>query len=378
MALQTRPYLINEFRAGERPSGDDFRDLVESCLNKTTDGVNVDVEGNLVLLRGVQLGPSNATVNGGLRFAAGQVQACIGGTWLALSTGSGPVSPFQQLTPTTVALPTPQTGVSAGLVGIGPFSAAAGGTLPTYRFEVPLDVNPAAGTGQQVRLGNIVCCNGQGASGLQFAQIAHFGFANDTSFALRQSSNGTTTINAATGRVISFRQNNSSVRMGISTAGNVVIGGESDLAGAPAGSVLQVNGALFVAGTAFKNNGVSAWDNPSDARCKENVRELEAGLEELRKVRPVRYRYNGRAGTPAGLEGVGVLAQEIETVLPETVHRVRAMPDDEPALDDLRVFNAHALTFVLINAVKELAGKVDGLERALAAIRGDDGQGASV
>jgi hypothetical protein len=158
--------------------------------------------------------------------------------------------------------------------------------------------------------------------------------------------------------------------MGISATGNVIVGGESDLTGAGAAI-------LHVAGPAFKNNGVATWDNTSDARCKEDVRDLDAGLAELRKVRPVRFRYNGRGGTPAGLTGVGVLGQEIETVLPETVRRIENAPADEPELDNLRIFSAHALTFVLINAVKELAGKVDMLERALAAAGDKGAKGAT-
>jgi hypothetical protein len=362
MTQQSRSYLINEFRAGERPSGDDFRDLIESCVNKTTDGVSTDTEGNFVLLHGLQLGNSNATVPGGLRFNGGNVQVFTGSSWTSLTAGGA--SPFQQINATAVALPTPL--VSGAQVGIGPFSSAA---LPQYRLDVPLDVNPASGTSQQVRLGNIVCCNGQGASGLQFGQISHLNFANDSSYAVRQSSNGTTTINSATGRVLSFRQNGNSIRMGISTGGNVIIGGESDTAAAN-------NAILQVLGTTYKNNGVSTWDFTSDARCKEDVRDLEAGLAELRKVRPVRYRYNGRGGTPPGLVGVGVLGQEIETVLPETVRRAERAPADDPELDNLRIFNAHALTFVLINAVKELAGKVDALERALAAAGNERAQGA--
>ena len=37
-----------------------------------------------------------------------------------------------------------------------------------------------------------------------------------------------------------------------------------------------------------------------------------------------------------------------------------------PALDDLRVLDSSSLTYVLINAVKELAARVEQLEHALA------------
>jgi hypothetical protein len=80
----------------------------------------------------------------------------------------------------------------------------------------------------------------------------------------------------------------------------------------------------------------------------------------------VRYRYNGRANTQAGLERVGVLGQEIEEIFPETIEKVPASGTSEDTIDDLRVFNPSALTFVLINAIKELAQKVESLEQALA------------
>ena len=95
------------------------------------------------------------------------------------------------------------------------------------------------------------------------------------------------------------------------------------------------------------------------------MRDPELGLAELRQVRPVRFRFNGRAGTTAGQAGVGVLGQEIETIVPETIQRVSVA--DDPELDDMRVLDPSALTYVLINAVKELAVRVEQLEQALAA-----------
>ena len=121
-------------------------------------------------------------------------------------------------------------------------------------------------------------------------------------------------LNAPRNQVVSIRQGGVSVRLGVSAAGNVIVGGESDLAGAPAGAIFQVNGDVF-------KSTPGVW-GASDARVKEDVRDLELGLSELRQVRPVRFRYNGRAGTPAGRASVGVLGQEIETIVPETVQRV--------------------------------------------------------
>jgi len=106
------------------------------------------------------------------------------------------------------------------------------------------------------------------------------------------------------------------------------------------------------------------------------VRDLDVGLAQLRQVRPVRFRCNGRAGTPAGLAGVGVIGQEIEKIFPEMIRRVPGDVAGEPDLEDLRIYDGSALTFVLVNAVKELAGKVERLEQVLIETlkeRGSDG-----
>jgi hypothetical protein len=249
-----------------------------------------------------------------------------------------------------------------GNVGIGSFVPAS---PPTHPLEVNLDAN--SGPGQQVRFGNVVCCNGGAGAFAGWAVFSHNSQANapDSNFALRQGVNGNTHINAAIGQPVSFRQGGNNVRFAISPTGNVVIGGgDVDLQGSTA--VLQVTG------NAAKDSG-SAWSNLSDARLKEDVRDFEAGLAQLRQVRPVRFRYNGRAGTRTGLEGVGVLGQEIEKIFPEMVQRIPGGVDSEPDLEDLRIYNGSALTFVLVNAVKELAERVEQLEQAVAAMREERG-----
>ena len=52
-------------------------------------------------------------------------------------------------------------------------------------------------------------------------------------------------------------------------------------------------------------------------------------MSQLRQVRPVRFHCNGRAGTPAGLPGVGVIGQEIE-IFPEMIRRIPGAVVGEP------------------------------------------------
>ena len=116
-----------EFRDGERPSGSDFADLIDSCVNKSSDGVSFDLDGNLLLNRGVRLGDSAGTAPGGLRFNNNQLQVFTGGAWVDVSGGGGGGGAFQ---------PPPTAAAAAvahdGNVGIGNFPAA-----PTFRLEVP-------------------------------------------------------------------------------------------------------------------------------------------------------------------------------------------------------------------------------------------------
>ncbi len=344
MSVVARTILSSKFQNGDRPNETDFTDLIDSCLNKASDGLTIDGDLNLILTRGLRLGNSAANVAGGLRFNAGQVQFHDGTNWLPIGGNAGA---FTNVGATT------SVAYGGGNVGVGTFTAAA---PPTYRFEVNLAANTS--TAEQVRFGNSVVSSGTGAF-QGYAYFAHRDNNSASNYAIRQSPQGATHINAADGQVVSFRQNGS-VRMALSTTGQVIVAGESNLTGS-ANQALQVNG------SAFKNDGNAAWAFTSDARVKEDVRDLEVGLTQLRRVRPVRYRYNGRAGTRAGLPGIGVLGQEIEEIFPETIERTSAYANAENEIEDLRIFNPSALTFVLINAVKELADKVEKLEQALGA-----------
>lgn len=346
MSNQTRDFLKGRFKNGDRPDANDFTDLIDSNLNKATDGLDLDADGTLMLSRGLRLGDSAvANIPGGLRFNGGQVQVNNGAGWSNIGGSGGGFAAVGGAG---------AIAYNAGRVGINTAAAE-----PGARFDVVLGAN--TGPAEQVHFGNAMVASG-GAAFSGYAVFGHQALGTNAttvnaSFALRQSSAGVVHLNAAAGQVLSLRQGGNAVRLGITINGNVVVGSESELTGSGA-AVFQV------AGSAFKNDGNGAWAFTSDARVKEDVRDLDAGLAELRRVRPVRYRYNGRAGTCAGLEGVGILGQEIEEILPETVEKLAADSNTD-GLDGLRVFNPSALTYVLINAVKQLADKVETLERAL-------------
>jgi chaperonin cofactor prefoldin len=115
-------------------------------------------------------------------------------------------------------------------------------------------------------------------------------------------------------------------------------------------------GALTIASsTAVKATG-SSWTNPSDVRLKQNINTYSSGLDDILKIRPVTFNYISRPKE----EVIGVIAQELQQIAPYMVSESKRLaPDGTPYL---QVDNS-AMTYMLINAVKELAKQTEELKK---------------
>lgn len=100
----------------------------------------------------------------------------------------------------------------------------------------------------------------------------------------------------------------------------------------------------------------------SDIRLKEDVTPFEDGLDIIRKINPVRFRYNGKGYTRKKEENIGVIAQDLKEIMPSLVStiKVRLEESDQEETDVLAV-DSGALPYILINAVKQLEEKVNRL-----------------
>lgn len=98
------------------------------------------------------------------------------------------------------------------------------------------------------------------------------------------------------------------------------------------------------------NNGVN---ETSDARLKENVQEIEGGLEKVKSLRGVTFDWNEASGIEGG--SVGVIAQELLAVLPEAVNTSN---------EEKYTVNYNGAIALLISAVKELSAEVEALKAA--------------
>ncbi len=161
---------------------------------------------------------------------------------------------------------------------------------------------------------------------------------------LRSSNNGDFDITDRTGLVTPFYIKTNTGRVGIGT-------NSPD-------QLLTVNSS-----NASKVGG-GTWSAFSDARIKDITGNYEHGLAEILQVNVKTFKYNEKSGyLPEELtkERIGVIAQEIEPVFPECIVEKQQRGD----IPDMRVYDSSALTYALINAVKELNSKITNLEQQL-------------
>ena len=180
-----------------------------------------------------------------------------------------------------------------------------------------------------------------------FSHMSRFSNNNGQDFALAQGPGGEVIINSGGGNPIFFA-NNANPIMEVSGGNLTIFNGDLNVN----------NGDVNVPG------GVV---NTSDVRVKEDIRPFTEGLQQLAQIKTVKYRYNGKADTPAGKENIGIVAQEIEKIFPYMVKRKnkKLNPEDQTESEVLH-FDTGPIMYVMINAIKELSEEVNKLKTQLA------------
>lgn len=347
----SRLQLNQEFRNGERPSGDDFGSAWLSFLHKTDDGVSVDSKGNLEVAKGLALKDTDDNSQAGtIRFKGGQLQVHDGTSFKSVSTGAGGA-----FTPVGAG---PSVAFAGGNVGIGTFAVA-----PTHRLEVLLTNN--SGPDQRVKFGNLAIHAGPSITpGAYISHVALGGSA--TAYALFQDNQGNTKLNAAQSTELGLAQNGATLFRITGTGGiemvpttNVSIGtifSPKDL---------SVSGNLTVVGQAFKTGGGSFLPIACDRRVKKDIRPYKDGLQKLVALEPVTFKFNGKAETPDdGRDYMGFVAQDLQKVLPELiVTRSMKLEKNDAKETEILTYDQGPIVFLLINAIKELNARIEKLEK---------------
>ena len=114
----------------------------------------------------------------------------------------------------------------------------------------------------------------------------------------------------------------------------------------------------------------NVWTVVSDERVKTVTGEYTKGLDAVCSLRPVTYKYNGKAGFVAdGAENISIIAQEARGAFPECIGTFSAkLNETDEEETELLNWDGHALTFALVNAIKELRAQNEDLRARVAAL----------
>ena len=145
----------------------------------------------------------------------------------------------------------------------------------------------------------------------------------------------------------------------------IVIGYSAISKGSSTGFISPNDGAVY------QGNNSSSWSTTSDRRIKKNIVDNTVGLDAINQVQVKNFEYRTEdeitevpshaAINKQGVQ-IGVIAQEIQTTLPDMVN--------EESTGVLSV-NPDNMTWYLVNAVQELSAKNDALEARIAELEGN-------
>jgi hypothetical protein len=129
--------------------------------------------------------------------------------------------------------------------------------------------------------------------------------------------------------------------------------------GVEAGAQLIVNNAQTF--YTFRNDGYAFainWSSVSDTRIKSDQLVIEDSLNKIKQLKGITYRLNNTTkidGTP--IVDAGLIAQDVEKILPQCVERLAKPPANDPDGEGLLSLNYNGIIALLVNAVKELDAK---------------------
>lgn len=114
--------------------------------------------------------------------------------------------------------------------------------------------------------------------------------------------------------------------------------------------VFQINSAECLHVGSF----VGGWTPPSDSRLKKNILDYHGGLSAVLAMRPVEYDY-----IKTGKHAIGLVAQELEEILPELVGESKYFGETRKTIDYM------GLVTVLVNSIKDLYMEVQTLKQQI-------------
>lgn len=232
----------------------------------------------------------------------------------------------------TTALPVSKggLGLTSGITGLvmgngTAYSAAVAGTDYAAASHTHSYLSTSGGT----LTGNLSLVNGTTEMSITLGSSGGYFYGNATAAGFYKAAGASFAITIASGNL----STNGSI-----TAGNGLTVSASGIT-VTSGNVTLSSGNLSVTGSISATGTIAST---SDIRLKSNISTLENALSKINSLRGVSY-------TKAGKPEIGVIAQEVELVIPEVVEEV----------GEYKAVAYGNLVALLIEAIKELDRKVD-------------------
>ena len=111
-------------------------------------------------------------------------------------------------------------------------------------------------------------------------------------------------------------------------------------------------------GAVYAANDVVAFYSFSDKRLKTDIKPTTDNLEKILKLKPIEYRW--KDGGRDGKKEIGLIAQEVEKIVPEVVRENNRLSDDDETL--YKQVDYEHLVSTLIGAVQEQQKQINELK----------------
>jgi hypothetical protein len=121
---------------------------------------------------------------------------------------------------------------------------------------------------------------------------------------------------------------------------------------------------FFVAGSGVVNSTSTSITAISDFRLKENIRDLETGLDAVMTLKPRRFDWKEGQGTNKK-DVAGFIAQEVETVLPDLIGEWKNNESDETIYKSLSMGD---MLPTLVKAIQEQQALITALTARITAL----------
>ena len=123
-------------------------------------------------------------------------------------------------------------------------------------------------------------------------------------------------------------------------------------------------------GTLHVDGDVVAYSTTvSDERLKDNVTTIQNPLDKIKALRGVEYDWN--AGNRKGKRDLGLIAQEVEMVIPEIVHEHELPLIDGESDTIYKTVDYEKMVAVLIEGMKEQQSQIDELKSEISKLKGE-------